>query len=229
MIEVRELSVEREKREILHGISFHLKKGTRTALLGANGAGKSTLLLTLAGAYPILKGTGNIAGLSLNKQNLPQLRQKIGLLFQDPDDQLFLATVQEDIAFGPRNLHLSESEIQQRIVAIAETLHITPLLSRSASRLSGGEKRLVALASLLVMEPELLLLDEPGTFLDPRSRRNLICLLAQLPQTMLIATHDFALAEALCSQVILLKEGRIFAQGDISLLTNQTLLEEAGL
>jgi cobalt/nickel transport system ATP-binding protein len=152
------------------------------------------------------------------------------MVFQNPEDQLFMPTVAEDVGFGLRNYGVAEEEAAPRLDRALEHLGIGHLKYRLSHRLSGGEKRLAALAGVLVMEPSLLLLDEPSSFLDPKARRNLMALFASLPQTMLLATHDIDAALALCPQTLILKEGRVFAQGPTpELLADQPLLEEAGL
>jgi cobalt/nickel transport system ATP-binding protein len=165
-----------------------------------------------------------------NKEHLRELRRRAALVFQNPDDQLFMPTVEEDIAFGPRNYGESEEHIASAAEKVLAELGIGHLRGRLSHRLSGGEKRLAALAGILVMEPSLLLLDEPSSFLDPRSRRRLIDILKSLTHTMLLATHDLDLARALCRRVILLKDGSVFADGPAAeVLDNGTLLEECGL
>ncbi|GHV91337.1 cobalt ABC transporter ATP-binding protein [Spirochaetia bacterium] len=233
MIEVKHLTVKynvKEAQAALDDINFTVESGERIALIGANGAGKSTLLLTLIGVLPPSSGDLCVDGIPVKKDTLREIRRRMGLVFQNPDDQLFMPTVEEDIAFGQRNYGLDEETIQKRTAAVLESLDISRLEHRLAHHLSGGEKRLAALAGVLVMEPAILLLDEPGSFLDPRSRRNLISILSGLSQTMVIATHDFYLAQKLCSRVILLAEGRICADGPAEeVLGDAALLEENGL
>ena len=214
----------------LRCISFSVQEGERAALIGANGAGKSTLLLALVGILEPASGQVSVCGLNIETKNLRQLRQKAALVFQNPDDQLFMPTVYEDIAFGPRNYGIAESLIKERADMVMGNLDIAHLAGRLAGKLSGGEKRLAALAGVLIMEPEIILLDEPSSFLDPRSRRRLIGILKGLTQTLLVATHDTDLARQVCKRVILLKEGRIAADGKTSdILGNAELLEECGL
>jgi cobalt/nickel transport system ATP-binding protein len=232
MIRVRDLSVryQAEGPAALADIQFSLEAGERAALIGANGAGKSTLLLALMGFLPPERGSMDMGDLRVEKKNLEALRRRAGLVFQNPDDQLFMPTVYEDVAFGLRNCPRSGEALEQRVEAVLDRLGIARLRERLCYRLSGGEKRLAALAGVLVMDPELLLLDEPSSFLDPRARRILIGILDALPQTMLIATHDLDLALELCRRTILLKEGRVFADGPTEkLLTDPVLLESCGL
>jgi cobalt/nickel transport system ATP-binding protein len=233
MIKAENLSIKynyRDTKPALDSITLNLKKGEKLALIGANGAGKSTFLLALSGVLLPSGGTLNVDGISVCKDSLKELRRRVGLVFQNPDDQFFMPTVEDDIAFGPRNYGMGEGDIKIKMDAILEKLNISKLKERSAHHLSGGEKRLAGLAGILIMEPSLLLMDEPSSFLDPRARRNLISLLKELPQTLLIATHDLDMARDLCSRVILLKEGRICADGGAEgILRDSALLEECGL
>ena len=226
----------------LRGLSFAVEAGERVALLGANGAGKSTLLLALLGVVPHSAGTVEIAGINLEKKTLTQVRAKAGLVFQNPDDQLFMTTVWEDVLFGPSNALLNGKPdspeagkaamlaVEEKAARLLDTLGIGALKDRMSHRLSGGEKRLAALSAVLVMEPDVLLLDEPTAFLDPRGRRVLTSILAGLPQTMLIATHDTAFARDLAPRALLLSGGAIAADGPCAaLLADDALLDTAGL
>jgi cobalt/nickel transport system ATP-binding protein len=217
---------------VLEDVSFEARAGERIALLGANGAGKSTLLLSLLGVLPLHAGSVEICGIKLAKSTNAEARSRAGLVFQNPDDQLFMSTVWEDVLFGPLNYHRDKSRTELEADA-ARTLHslgIGHLKDRMSHKLSGGEKRLAALAAVLVMEPQILLLDEPTAFLDPRGRRILTQTLAALPQTMLIATHDIAFAESLAARALLLHSGLIRADGPLTpLLRNEELLAECGL
>ncbi|GMO22460.1 MAG: energy-coupling factor ABC transporter ATP-binding protein [Spirochaetaceae bacterium] len=227
--------------DVLNGISFSAAKGERIALIGANGAGKSTLLLCFTGIIPVREGEIFVCGLNVEKKNLPAVRQNAALVFQNPDDQLFTSSVWEDVLFGPLN-YLEQQKLPpafraERHVQIEaeaklqlEKLGILYLKDKMPHKLSGGEKRQAALACVLVMNPRILLLDEPSAHLDPRARRALISTLGGLPQTQIIATHDFDLAKALCSRAIILHKGQIHAEGDTAaLLSNTALLEECGL
>jgi cobalt/nickel transport system ATP-binding protein len=222
----------------LRDLSFTVQAGERVALLGANGAGKSTLLLTLLGVVPLSAGTIEIAGLKLEKKTLNAIRSRAGLVFQNPDDQLFMTTVWEDVLFGPSNALNSQPPpvneticaIEEKAQRLLETLGIAHLKDRMSHRLSGGEKRLCALASVLVMEPDVLLLDEPTAFLDPRGRRALTAILAGLPQTMVTATHDTTFARELATRALILSEGAIAADGPSeTILGDPILLESLGL
>ena len=233
MVQVTNLTVQYAKTDeqaVLQDIGFSVHAGERLALIGSNGAGKSTLLLTLIGVIKPLRGKMVINDVPVQEERLRELRQKAGMVFQNPEDQLFMPTVQDDIAFGLRNYGFDEQSVEARTCAILERLEIGHLKARMSHKLSGGEKRMAALAGVLVMEPSLLLLDEPSSFLDPRSRRNLMTVLASLPQTMIIATHDLDLALALCPRTLFLKTGRIFADGPTGeLLRDPALLEQCGL
>lgn len=210
-------------------VSFHLKDGENVALIGANGAGKSSLLLALVGILPS-EGEIVASGVHLTKRSLAEIRRKVGLVFQNPDDQLFMASIYDDVAFGPRNLGLSEEETAQRVDETLKLLHIEHLRSKTSLKISGGEKRIAAIATVLAMRPDIILFDEPTAFLDPRARRNLINLLKVLPHTKLIATHDLAFTEALCDRAILLREGHIYADGlTQELLHSAQAMEACGM
>jgi cobalt/nickel transport system ATP-binding protein len=221
----------------LEDVSFAACAGERIALLGANGAGKSTLLLSLLGILPVHSGSIEICGVKLDKATQAEARAKAGLVFQNPDDQLFMSTVRDDVLFGPLNYDgawprgdRSRQELEDKAAALLESLGIGRLQDRMSHKLSGGEKRLAALATVLIMEPHILLLDEPTAFLDPRGRRALIKILSLLPQTMLIATHDIAFAETLATRAIVLCNGRIRADGPLpAILRDTPLLDECGL
>ena len=192
-------------------LCFSASKGERVALIGGNGAGKSSLIRSLVGILPG-KGDAEVAGLSVKKENYREIRRKTGVVFQNPDDQLFLPTIRDNVAFGPRNLGLGKEETEAKVRQILLQFNIPELTDRYAAKLSGGEKRLAALASVMVMDPEVLLLDEPTAFLDPKARRNLIRVLKRLPQTMLIATHDLAFAAEVCPRAAVLSRGRLTAE-----------------
>jgi cobalt/nickel transport system ATP-binding protein len=237
-LRVKDLSVEYPHSRLghaLHSVSFAAHAGERIALLGANGAGKSTLLLSLLGVLPVHAGEIEVCGLRLEKSTLSGIRARAGLVFQNPDDQLFMSTVWDDVLFGPLNYHKetearSEREIEEKAHAVLRSLGIDHLKDRMSHKLSGGEKRLAALASVLVMEPQVLLLDEPTAFLDPRGKRALTKILAGLPQTMLIATHDSSFASTIASRAIVLGGGTIRADGPAqTILHDDRLLEASGL
>ena len=208
-------------------LNLKIQPGEHLAIIGANGAGKSSLILSMVGVIP---GSGQIHvdGVELNKKNLTEIRKKVGVVFQNPDDQLFLPTIYYDVAFGPRNLGMDEESVRYRVEDRLELLHISHLRNKSALKLSGGEKRMAAMATVLAMKPDVMVFDEPTAFLDPKSRRNLICVLQKLPHTMLIATHDLTFVAEVCPRCILLKEGKLFADGQAEdLLYNKELMESA--
>lgn len=214
----------------LEDIDFDVRLGERVALVGPSGAGKSTLLLHLNG---VLRGSGTvrIMGRSLAEGDLRPIRRQVGLVFQDPNDQLFCPTVFEDIAFGPLNLGISPAEIPGRTAKALRDVGLEQALrSRSSHHLSLGERKRVALASVLVMEPAILALDEPTSNLDPRNRRHLIELMASLPATLVLGTHDLEMVLALCPRTVLLDRGKIWADGKTEeLLSDAQLMEAHGL
>ena len=208
-------------------LNLKIQPGEHLAIIGANGAGKSSLILSMVGVIP---GSGQIHvdGVELNKKSLTEIRKKVGVVFQNPDDQLFLPTIYDDVAFGPRNLGMDEESVRYRVEDRMKLLHISHLRNKSALKLSGGEKRMAAMATVLAMKPDVMVFDEPTAFLDPKSRRNLIRVLQKLPHTMLIATHDLTFAAEVCPRCILLKEGKLFADGQAEdLLYNKELMEAA--
>ncbi|RME77218.1 MAG: ABC transporter ATP-binding protein, partial [Chloroflexi bacterium] len=196
----------------LRGVSLKVSAGEKVALVGPNGAGKSTLMLHLNG---ILQGNGSIrvAGLPLTKENLPLIRARVGLVFQNPDDQLFSPTVFEDVAFGPLHMGLPEEEVRARVARALEQVGMAAYADRLSHHLSMGEKKRIAIATVLSMEPDLLVLDEPTAGLDPRARRSLIHLLRRLPLTMLVSTHDMLMVRELFPRMVIMDEGRIVADG----------------
>lgn len=213
----------------LADIALRLADGERVAVLGANGAGKSTLLQLLNG---LLRGTGSIAvdGVVLAPASLRQIRQRVGLVFQDPDDQLFCASVREDIAFGPRQAGLPADAVAERVDEALAAMRIADLAARHPHHLSLGQKKRAAIAAVLAMRPSLLVLDEPSASLDPRTRRELITLLAALPCSLLVASHDLALVRELCPRAIILDGGRLAADGaTTALLSDAGLLSRTGL
>ena len=210
---------------VVENLSFSIRDGEAVGLIGANGAGKSTIMKLLLG---LLSGQGAITvdGLSLNKQNIPAIRQKIGFVLQDSDNQMFMPTVYEDMIFGPRNYGLSKEETERRVDAVLSRLGLQDLKHRYNHKISGGEKRMAAIATILAMEPETILMDEPSTALDPVNRRTVIHTIQALPQTKLIASHDLDMILDTCQRVILLSHGRIVADGDAeTILRDKALLE----
>jgi cobalt/nickel transport system ATP-binding protein len=198
--------------EALRGVDLHLHKGESVALLGPNGSGKTTLLLHLNG---ILRGEGElrVCDLPVAPPHLTTIRRKVGFLFQDPEDQLFRPTLLEDVAFGPLQAGLSRPEAGERARQVLRQVGILDGFDRAPYHLSGGEKQRLALAGILAVQPEVLILDEPTTHLDPPARRTLLDLLLTLPQAKLVATHDTAFARALCPRAVFLENGRISADG----------------
>jgi len=234
VIEVQDLRYRyHDGTEALRGVSFRVESGECVGLLGPNGSGKSTLLLHLNGILPehgSADGLVRILGRTLEPENLPWVRQQVGLLFQDPDDQLFCATVAEDVAFGPRQLGLPEAEVQARLKRALAAVGLSGLEDRATHHLSHGEKRRACLAGLLACEPAILVLDEPTSGLDPRGRRELKALLRRLPGTKLIATHDLELAVELCPRCLVLDQGRLVADGPtVDLLNDEALMLAHGL
>jgi cobalt/nickel transport system ATP-binding protein len=216
-------------QDVLRGISFRIEPCEKVALIGPNGAGKSTLLLHLNG---ILRGRGlvRVCGVVVEDDTLGQVRASVGLVFQDPDDQLFSPTVEEDVAFGPLYMGLPADEIRRRTANALAAVGLSGYEPRLSHHLSGGEKKRVAIATVLSMEPEILILDEPTAGLDPRARRSFIQLLAALPMTMLVSTHDLQMAAEVLPRTIILDEGLLLADGPTGqLLSDSTLLEKHGL
>jgi len=213
----------------LQNVSLAIEHGEKVALVGPNGAGKSTLMLHLNG---ILSGDGQvlIAGLEVNKSNLPLIRAKVGLGFQNPDDQLFSPTVYEDVAFGPLHMGLPEEDVHRCVKRALELVGMQQYGDRLSHHLSAGEKKRVSIATVLSMEPDILVFDEPTAGLDPRARRGLIRLLKGLPLTTLVSTHDMHMVHEIFSRVVILDEGRIVADGPAELILNDVdLLESHGL
>src|SRR5512141_590104 len=213
----------------LRGVSFEMCEGEKIALVGPNGAGKSTLMLHLNG---ILSGDGEVTvgGSRLTRDNLPAIRAMVGLVFQNPDDQLFSPTVFEDVAFGPLHMGLPEDEVRARVDVALEAVRMSSYKDRLSHHLSVGEKKRIAIATVLSMNPSILVLDEPSAGLDPRARRTLINLLRELPITMLVSTHDIKLVEELFPRTIVMDEGVIVADGKTKeILADAKLLEAHGL
>ncbi len=196
--------------QALHGISMTIGRGEKVALVGPNGSGKSTMMLHING---LLEGKGaiTVSGLPVVNENYPIIRARVGLVFQNPDDQLFSPTVYEDVAFGPLHMGLNEAEVNQRVDEALEQVHMSAYRERLSYHLSVGEKKRIALATVLSMQPDLLILDEPTAGLDPRARRQLIDLLDELPISMLVATHDLPMVRDIFPRMVLLNTGRVVA------------------
>ncbi len=200
-------------QRVLDQLSLHVEAGQRVAVLGPNGAGKTTLALHLNGLLELQSGRISVDGIELDAEHLREVRRKVGTVFQDPDDMLFMQTVRDDVGFGPANLGIGADERERLVRATLESVGADELIDRTPHHLSGGEKRRVALAAVLSMTPGLLVLDEPTSGLDPRGRRELAELLERLPHTQLIVTHDLPFALATCPRSVILDRGRIVADG----------------
>ena len=215
--------------QALRGVSFTMCPGDKVALVGPNGAGKSTLMLHLNG---ILTGKGDVTvgSARITRDNLPAIRAMVGLVFQNPDDQLFSPTVFEDVAFGPLHMGLPKDEVRARVESALQAVRMSGYRDRMSHHLSVGEKKRIAIATVLSMNPQILVLDEPSAGLDPRARRTLINLLRELPITMLVSTHDMKLVEELFPRTIVMDEGLIVADGDTKqILSDAKFLNEHGL
>ena len=227
MIKFQDVSFSYDREhDVVQKLSFSIGKGEAVGLIGANGAGKSTIMKLLLG---LLTGEGRITvdDLEVNKKNLAAVRQKIGFVLQDSDNQMFMPTVYEDMIFGPRNYGLSREETEKQVDAVLKSLGIEKLKHCYNHKISGGEKRMAAIATILAMEPEAILMDEPSTALDPVNRRTVINTIKPLPQTKLIASHDLDMILDTCQRVILLSGGQIVADGPVEeILYNQKLLEQ---
>jgi len=214
----------------LDGIDLRIGAGESVALLGPNGAGKSTLLLHLNGVLRPAEGSVLVEGTEISDATVRAVRARVGMVFQDPDDQLFMTTLYDDTAFGPLNMGLPRDEVDSRVHDALHAVGLANAASRPARNLSFGQRKRAALASVLSMRPPLLVLDEPTSNLDPRARREMIALLRSLEATTVLATHDMALAAELCGRAIVLDEGRIAADGSVAeVLADTALLEAHGL
>lgn len=217
-------------REVLSDISFHLKAGETVGLIGANGAGKSTLLKILTGLLTDYKGQAKLDGMDINKKNLAAVREKTGYVFQDSESQLFLSTVYEDVAFGPRNYGCSEAEVESRVMEALRQVHMEALRDGQIYRMSGGQKKLASIATILSMRPQIILLDEPSAALDPRNRKNLIRIIQKLEGTKVVASHDLDMILDICERTILIADGKIVRDGRTEeILGDEALLVEYGL
>lgn len=216
--------------EAVRNISFAIHHGEAVGIIGANGAGKSTLLMLIMGL--LFPDTGEIlvGDVRVTKKTLPMIRQRLGMVFQDPDDQLFMTNVYDDVAFGPRNYKLDEKEVEDRVSKALELVGIPHLKDRAPFKLSGGEKRAAAIASVLSMSPDVLIMDEPTSALDPKSRRRLINLLKSFGHTKIVTSHDLDMVFETCKRIIVLKAGEIIADGlATDILTDAELLDSCGL
>lgn len=217
-------------KKALNGITFKINYGESVGIVGANGAGKSTLLNLLLGIIFPTNGSIKIGDTTICKNTLPLIRKRIGLVLQDADNQLFMPSVYEDVAFGPQNYKLDEKEVHKRVMKALETVGIVHLKDRPPYKLSGGEKRAAAIATVLSMEPEILIMDEPTSALDPKSRRRLICLLNEFPHTKIVATHDMDMIWKTCERTIVISEGTVIADGlTREILSNEELMNKSSL
>jgi cobalt/nickel transport system ATP-binding protein len=216
--------------EAVNNMSFTIHHGESLGIIGANGAGKSTLLMLLMGVLFPDDGEVLVGDVHVTKKTLPMIRQRLGMVFQDPDDQLFMTTVYDDVAFGPRNYKLDEKEVESRVAEALELVGISHLKDRAPFKLSGGEKRSAAIASVLSMQPDVLIMDEPTAALDPKSRRRVISLLNSFEHTKIITSHDLDMIFETCKRIIVIKDGKIAADGGAKeILCNVELLDSCGL
>lgn len=214
----------------LHEISFEIKQGNRVAIIGENGSGKSTLLLHLNGILQASQGRICIDQTVISNSTLAQTRQKVGMVFQNPEHQLFMPTVEEDVAIGPINMKLSNTDVAERVEYALKQVNALHLRDRPISQLSGGQKKTIAIATVLAMQPEILVMDEPTSNLDHKSRRNIMQYIATLEKTCIIATHDLEMVWELCSHVLILQAGRILTYGSCKeVLSDQHLMQQTGL
>ena len=230
-IEVTHLNFSYEKENpILKDISFAADGQASIGVVGANGAGKSTLLKLLVGLYSSDSGSISIGNVPLQKETLAQIRKMAGYVFQDSESQLFMSNVYDEIAFAPRNYGLSEGETEKRVENALKSIHIEYLRGRQIYKMSGGEKKMVSIATILGMEPDIILMDEPSIALDPANRRNLINILKETKQLKIIASHDLDMVLEVCDRVILMADGRIMKDAKAKeILTDEQLLLDAGL
>jgi cobalt/nickel transport system ATP-binding protein len=213
--------------EVLRGVNLTIEAGERVGLLGPNGAGKTTFVLHLNGILRAASGTISLGGTVLSDQTVREVRRRVGLVFQDSDDQLFMPTVFADVAFGPTNFGFPSDEVERRVRAALDSVGEWDLADRAPHHLSGGERRKVAIATVLASDSELLVLDEPTSNLDPAGRRELVALLSSLPATQLIVSHDLPFVLELCPRAVIMDRGRIVADGPTAaILSNRQLLTE---
>jgi len=225
MIELQNINiVYPDKTVAIKNLTHKIETGESIALVGGNGAGKTSLILGLCGILSfdgtIVIDELNFSKTNANKKILEQVRKKIGVVFQNPDDQLFMSTIYDDIAFGLRNMKIAENEIKNRITDVLEKLNIMHLMDKTTLKLSGGEKRLCAIATVLVMQPDIIILDEPTAFLDPKAKKILVKVLNNLHLTKIIATHDLDFAKQICQTSLVLKNGEKFISGNINEVLN---------
>ena len=226
MIEFKNVSFAYDKNApVLEGLSFRIEDGESVGLIGANGAGKSTVMKILLGLLPC-EGEVTVDGLRVEKKNLPEVRRRLGYVLQDSDNQMFMPTVFEDMMFAPRNYGLSKEDAEARVDKVLKDLGLTELKHRYNHKISGGEKRMAAIATILAMEPKAILMDEPSTALDPYNRRTVINAVNKLKMTKLIASHDLDMILDTCQRVLLISGGRLVADGKADeILRDKALLE----
>ena len=213
-----------EHHDALHGLSIEIEAGERVAILGPNGSGKTTFVMHLNGLLSTQSGEVRIGDTPVVEEHLREVRRRVGAVFQDADDQLFMSTVREDVAFGPANLGIAGDELGELVERTLERVGAAGYADRNPHHLSGGEKRRVAIATVLSMDPDVLVLDEPTSGLDPAGRRELIDLLSSLPQTQLIVTHDLPLALQLCDRSVIVSGGQVVADAPTAVLLSDTAL-----
>lgn len=217
-------------RVALAGVDLEVPAGQRMAVIGANGAGKSTLALHINGILSPAQGTVSVGGVTVEEATLTEIRRRVGFVFQDSNDQLFMPTVEEDVAFGPANSGVAGADLEETVSVAMRSVGVEELRARPPHHLSGGEKRRAAVATVLAMAPDVLVLDEPSAGLDPRGRRDLLEILQPLDATLIVVTHDLALALELCPMSAVMAEGRIVAKGPtVEILGDEPLLEASGL
>ena len=211
--------------QALFGVDLHVHEGERVALLGPNGAGKTTLVLHLNGILAAGTGTVLVSGMEVNRKNMAEVRRRVGVVFQDPDDQLFMPTVRDDVAFGPANHGVRGAELDRRVLDALEQVGMTDYVDRAPHHLSYGQRRRVAVATVLAMHPEVIVLDEPSSNLDPASRRELAEILLRLDVTVLMVTHDLPYAMEICPRSVVLSEGVVVADANTyDVLTDDELM-----
>ena len=230
-IDVKDLSFSYDgNRTILDRVSFHAGESESVGIIGMNGAGKSTLLKLLVGLELSFSGSIRVEEIPLEKKTLSRIREKIGYVFQDSDNQLFMNTVREDVAFAPRNYGLPEDEVERRVAEALDKVHIAHLVDSAVYRLSGGEKKLASIATILSMTPDIIIMDEPSAALDPGNRRRLINTVNEFSHLKLLSSHDLDFIWDTCSRTILIDEGKIVFDGPTEeIMRNKALLEAHGL
>ncbi len=231
LLKIENLHFSYEKgQEVLSGINLTAHDKECIGIIGSNGIGKSTLMKLIVGLYLDYEGKLEVAGHDVNKINLNHIREHVGYVFQDSDSQLFLSTVEDDVAFGPRNYGLPEEEVSRRVKEALDKVHISSLARKQNYKLSGGEKKLASIATILSMEPDIIIMDEPSIALDPRNRKNLIGILNEINTLKIITSHDLDFVLDTCDRVVLLDEGKIIADSGVKdILYDENLLLSHGL